>query len=81
MFEARGGRLNDSIYIMNLPCKYLACKIQACLIKNDYDETQCVNEINALVECCKKFRHVKQPCCEGWDNYDTRKRGSHKENL
>ncbi|CAH8442299.1 unnamed protein product [Heterobilharzia americana] len=55
---------------MNFPCKPLACKIQACLIKHNYDVNQCTKEITSLIECCKKFQHIKQPCCEGWDNYE-----------
>ncbi|CAH8450601.1 unnamed protein product [Schistosoma rodhaini] len=60
---------SDSTCSMDLPCKPLACKIQSCLIRNDFDVTRCTREITSLIECCQKFRHIKQPCCEGWDNY------------
>nr|CAH8827187.1 unnamed protein product [Trichobilharzia regenti] len=61
--------ITNLVLVMNLPCKPLACEIQACLIKNNYQVSRCMKEITTLIECCEKYKYIKQPCCEGWDNY------------
>ncbi|SMQ46829.1 unnamed protein product [Zymoseptoria tritici ST99CH_3D7] len=37
------------------PCHPLACAIQDCIQKNNYDEAMCKKQIDALYECCNLF--------------------------
>ncbi|OBT39457.1 hypothetical protein VE00_10147 [Pseudogymnoascus sp. WSF 3629] len=37
------------------PCHPRACAIQNCIQKNNYDESKCKAEIDALYECCNAF--------------------------
>ncbi|KAF2221146.1 hypothetical protein BDZ85DRAFT_266359 [Elsinoe ampelina] len=37
------------------PCHALACQIQDCLQKNQYDQSRCEKEIDRLYECCNAF--------------------------
>ncbi|KAF2198273.1 DUF1903-domain-containing protein [Delitschia confertaspora ATCC 74209] len=39
----------------NPPCHPRACKIQDCLVKNNYNEEKCRKEVDALYECCNAF--------------------------
>ena len=37
------------------PCHTLACKIQGCLAKNNFNQNQCEDEMRNYNECVKKF--------------------------
>ncbi|PNS18986.1 hypothetical protein CAC42_6081 [Sphaceloma murrayae] len=37
------------------PCHARACAIQNCLQKNQFDQSRCEKEIDALYECCNAF--------------------------
>ena len=42
-------------------CKKEACKIQACLSKNNYNPDACTREIDALKRCCEGVQ-VRSDC-------------------
>ncbi|KAL3232291.1 Cx9C motif-containing protein 4, mitochondrial [Nakaseomyces bracarensis] len=48
-------------------CQKEACKIQDCLLKNNYNETRCAGLIDALYKCCNQFYNdhpgEKSRCC------------------
>lgn len=37
------------------PCHPRACAIQDCLAKNNYNETKCKAQVEALYDCCNAF--------------------------
>lgn len=49
---------------MKDPCQKQACAIQYCLQKNKYQEAACLREIQALKDCCRKWRK-ESGCCGG----------------
>ncbi|XP_030373083.1 cx9C motif-containing protein 4 [Scaptodrosophila lebanonensis] len=55
------------------PCKANACRIQACLKENNYQEHKCVEVLEQMRQCCLKW-HKQSICCSGIDlhkNYIT----------
>ncbi|XP_017096796.1 cx9C motif-containing protein 4 [Drosophila bipectinata] len=48
------------------PCKPFACRIQACLNDNNYQEHKCLDVLEAMRQCCLKW-HTKSLCCSGID--------------
>lgn len=47
------------------PCQKQACDIQYCLQKNNYQEAKCTREVQALVDCCRKWRNGSAVVCKG----------------
>ncbi|CAO3637877.1 unnamed protein product [Mucor fragilis] len=47
------------------PCQKFACAIQDCLGKNDYQESKCAKELEALHKCCRELvaSGGKSVCC------------------
>ncbi|KAG2218751.1 hypothetical protein INT45_003069 [Circinella minor] len=47
------------------PCQKLACDIQDCLSKNNYQEIKCEKVIQALRTCCEELLESggSSPCC------------------
>lgn len=50
------------------PCQKFACKLQDCLEAKGYDERQCQKAIEALKNCCLKFREKSETVCDGFKN-------------
>ncbi|XP_060652081.1 cx9C motif-containing protein 4 [Drosophila nasuta] len=48
------------------PCKPYACRIQACLSENNYQEDRCVEVLEQMRVCCLKW-HKESLCCSGID--------------
>ncbi|CAG9816002.1 unnamed protein product [Phaedon cochleariae] len=48
------------------PCKAFACKIQACLKENKFQEPACKDVIEEMRECCRKWND-KSFVCGGID--------------
>ncbi|KAH8300229.1 hypothetical protein KR044_012012, partial [Drosophila immigrans] len=48
------------------PCKRFACRIQACLSANNYQEDRCVEALEQMRVCCLKW-HKESLCCSGID--------------
>ncbi|ENN79880.1 hypothetical protein D910_04936 [Dendroctonus ponderosae] len=48
------------------PCKVFACRIQACLNENNYQESACQHAIESMRECCRQWKD-KSFVCEGID--------------
>ncbi|XP_017839402.1 cx9C motif-containing protein 4 [Drosophila busckii] len=48
------------------PCKPYACRIQACLSANDFQERRCAEELEQMRQCCLKW-HKESLCCSGID--------------
>ncbi|KAH8384639.1 hypothetical protein KR093_003769 [Drosophila rubida] len=48
------------------PCKPYACRIQACLSENNYQEDRCVEVLEQMRICCLKW-HAESLCCSGID--------------
>ncbi|BFG03647.1 cx9C motif-containing protein 4 [Drosophila madeirensis] len=48
------------------PCKANACRIQACLKENNYQENKCADVLEAMRQCCLKWHKVSL-CCSGID--------------
>ncbi|XP_013118175.1 cx9C motif-containing protein 4 [Stomoxys calcitrans] len=48
------------------PCKANACKIQACLKENNYQEEKCLEVLEQMRLCCLKW-HATSLCCSGID--------------
>ncbi|XP_054736547.1 cx9C motif-containing protein 4 [Anastrepha obliqua] len=46
------------------PCKKNACKIQACLSENNYQESKCLEVLEQMRLCCLKW-HKESTCCSG----------------
>ncbi|XP_039953038.1 cx9C motif-containing protein 4 [Bactrocera tryoni] len=46
------------------PCKANACKIQACLSENHYQESKCLEVLEQMRLCCLKW-HKESNCCSG----------------
>ncbi|KAH8305974.1 hypothetical protein KR018_007800 [Drosophila ironensis] len=46
------------------PCKPYACRIQACLDANHYQESKCLDVLEAMRHCCLKW-HETSLCCSG----------------
>ncbi|KAK3833663.1 MAG: p8 MTCP-1 [Linnemannia gamsii] len=44
---------NNSSNTGSQPCHKQACAIQACLTKNNYQESRCQNVIEQLQKCCQ----------------------------
>ncbi|XP_017778047.1 PREDICTED: cx9C motif-containing protein 4 [Nicrophorus vespilloides] len=44
------------------PCKPYACKIQACLKSNRYQEPDCQYAIEDMKNCCLKWREKSYVC-------------------
>lgn len=42
------------------PCQKLACKIQACLSEKNYNQTKCMEEIEAYNQCIKRHEEAKR---------------------
>ncbi|EWC44360.1 hypothetical protein DRE_01186 [Drechslerella stenobrocha 248] len=41
------------------PCYSKACAIQSCIQKNQFDESKCQGQIDALYACCAEFYRQK----------------------
>ncbi|KAK6344458.1 Cx9C motif-containing protein 4, mitochondrial [Orbilia brochopaga] len=41
------------------PCYSKACAIQSCIQKNNFDESKCQDQIDALYACCAEFYRRK----------------------
>lgn len=52
---------------MTDPCMKLACAIQTCLQKNNYQEEKCQAQLQNLLDCCRK-NLKNSPVCEGYKN-------------
>ncbi|KAF2484374.1 hypothetical protein BDY17DRAFT_295526 [Neohortaea acidophila] len=37
------------------PCHPLACALQDCVQKNNFDQSKCEKQIDELYECCRRF--------------------------
>ncbi|KAH8421088.1 hypothetical protein KR222_010855, partial [Zaprionus bogoriensis] len=48
------------------PCKPQACRIQACLKENNYQEHKCFAVLEDMRQCCIKW-HKQSLCCSGID--------------
>ncbi|XP_076436001.1 cx9C motif-containing protein 4-like [Babylonia areolata] len=48
------------------PCQKQACEIQKCLQAHKYQESQCEDVINAMLQCCAKFQDLESVCCAGF---------------
>ncbi|XP_061391423.1 cx9C motif-containing protein 4 [Musca vetustissima] len=48
------------------PCKANACRIQACLKENNYQEEKCKEVLEQMRICCLKW-HKTSLCCSGID--------------
>ncbi|XP_016977136.1 cx9C motif-containing protein 4 [Drosophila rhopaloa] len=48
------------------PCKANACRIQACLNENNYQEDKCLKVLEDMRQCCLKW-HKESLCCSGID--------------
>ncbi|KAL9913270.1 cx9C motif-containing protein 4 [Glossina fuscipes] len=48
------------------PCKKNACRIQACLKENNYQESKCLDVLEQMRLCCVKW-HRESLCCSGID--------------
>ncbi|TMW52226.1 hypothetical protein DOY81_002693 [Sarcophaga bullata] len=46
------------------PCKANACRIQACLNENNYQEDKCLEVLEQMRQCCLKW-HKQSLCCSG----------------
>lgn len=46
------------------PCKATACKIQKCLFENNYQEGSCLEVLEEMKNCCRKWADVSL-CCSG----------------
>ncbi|PAA86398.1 hypothetical protein BOX15_Mlig011155g1, partial [Macrostomum lignano] len=46
------------------PCQKFACAIQDCLARHNYNPEECRSAMQNLIDCCARFRHVRQSCCE-----------------
>ncbi|XP_037813965.1 cx9C motif-containing protein 4 [Lucilia sericata] len=46
------------------PCKANACRIQACLKENNYQEDKCLEVLEQMRQCCLKW-HKQSLCCSG----------------
>ena len=58
MLQANSSKKSD--------CKKLACEIQTCLERNQYQQVKCEKQIEALVMCCKMNNDQVSPFCNGW---------------
>lgn len=47
-------------------CKKEACRIQACLNENNYQEDKCLEVLEQMRICCLKW-HKESLCCSGID--------------
>ncbi|KAL1518308.1 hypothetical protein ABEB36_001950 [Hypothenemus hampei] len=48
------------------PCKSFACDIQACLKENNFQEPACQHAIEAMRNCCRKWKD-RSYVCQGID--------------
>lgn len=50
------------------PCHHLACKLQDCMVKANYEEARCRHVLGWIEECCRKtFAQGRLvPTCEGF---------------
>lgn len=46
------------------PCKANACKIQACLQENHFQESACLEVLEEMRQCCLKWHEISL-CCSG----------------
>ncbi|XP_055855408.1 cx9C motif-containing protein 4 [Episyrphus balteatus] len=46
------------------PCKANACRIQACLKANNWQESECLEVLEQMRLCCVKW-HKESWCCSG----------------
>ncbi|KAL9646717.1 hypothetical protein ABK040_001139 [Willaertia magna] len=42
------------------PCHKLACNIQGCLTKNNFNQNKCQDELKAYNECIKKYAETQK---------------------
>ena len=47
---------DDTSSIDNGPCQKLACKIQTCLSRNDYNQNKCKTEMENYERCVKDYK-------------------------
>lgn len=47
-------------------CHPLACRLQRCLDKNNFDDQKCLKEIDAIKDCCRSHWRDSFTCCEGF---------------
>ena len=47
-------------------CQFEACAIQTCLKNNGFQESECVKEIEAMKECCRRVEY-KSYICDGFN--------------
>lgn len=65
----KGVLIKIVIFLMPVdPCQKFACKLQDCLEAKGYDENQCQKAIEALKDCCLKFREKSGIVCDGFKN-------------
>ncbi|XP_056395354.1 cx9C motif-containing protein 4 [Hyla sarda] len=50
------------------PCQKAACEIQKCLHFNNYMESKCKPEIEAMRLCCSKLVTQQSICCSGFQD-------------
>ncbi|XP_075040793.1 cx9C motif-containing protein 4 [Mixophyes fleayi] len=48
------------------PCQKAACTIQKCLQVNNYMESKCEHEFQAMRNCCSKLVTQNSVCCSGF---------------
>ena len=53
------------------PCQKLACEIQACLQRNDFDSSKCVDTIRVYDECVAKAKSVENEGAKGRSGGDS----------
>ncbi|KAI9197292.1 uncharacterized protein BJ171DRAFT_520512 [Polychytrium aggregatum] len=57
------------------PCKEYACRIQGCLVKNDYNQDRCVQYVKALEQCCRQMQQdgvadAQEACGSIWRRWE-----------
>ncbi|KAI8901729.1 hypothetical protein BC833DRAFT_576461 [Globomyces pollinis-pini] len=56
--------------VTDYPCKKYACAIQACLIRNNYADSNCTKELAEFENCCKLLDPntplAKTACLKVW---------------